>query len=514
MDTPKIIQPQSGGQVKFLSESAKEVLYWGDTGSGKSYAMLIDALGLQFQHTIGKSAYECPDYSAYIFRRQTNRLTLLISKAQQLYTHLGGIYTATKVGHPGPSFTFPNKENPELPGARIFFCHMENEDDKFKYHGQEISYAGFDELTEFLLSQYLYIFTRARSIIPGVFTRIRSTTNAVGVGVRWVRQRFIDSQTPGQVKWFLAAEVPEKNPRGIEVDYGTPDSISRVSVVGELDENKVLLATEPNYRANVKAAGTKMAKALLNKDWYVFEGQFFSTLSRNIHRIPGIDTTDFAIAGGMDWGNVRCCYIARRDTRTMKRYITNGWRIDCRGNNNLKSRGESIISFINWLRHNGLLYVNFKIYADTYMFGKDKTKDELYSTADFFNQALENEGSPVRIVKTSFDYPSDRRSYRIFCNDEVTELLDYQISNSGEYTKEPKLFFFENKVEELFNSLFDLVGDEDNPQDFDTSYDNSHDYDGMKYALMNLRQKSQSEIDKRCEQLSRELTRRGKYARV
>lgn len=488
--TENIIRPNTGGQVRFLESAAFESLFWGDTGGGKTYGLLIDALGTQFQSlTIGKPAYKIPEYRGYLFRRTTNRLLELVDKGREIYSPLGAEFVYTRPGEPGPSFTFPDyTPGSTKPGAKIFTCHMEQEADKFRYHGLPIYYAGFDELTEFLISQYLYIFTRIRSTIPGLFGRIRGTTNAIGPGVKWVRKRFIEFTAWNSIKYFLPAVDPELNPRGIEVPKGTPGSRSRGNVVSELSENIQLLAADPDYKSSIAVAGEKMMRALLKKDWYAFEGQFFDMLSRDVHQIKPFDVPhiDWKFKGGMDYGNDTFFQLIVKNEE--KYYRIGEWKeIN-------KTTSQKIMSFINYLQDtiiNGkrLIDMEFLIHADTNMFALFHEIEEKRTPAEKFNTALKLAGSKIRLVPVSKKSPDNRR-FRVFCNDEIKSLLLWSKASDGSYIKRPNLMFFELTNEQCFESLFDLQTNEDDAEDIaEDQYD--HPYDALKYAIISYKSKYQ-----------------------
>ncbi len=133
------VEPQAGGQVEFLRRREYEVGFGGAAGPGKSWCLVIDALGLQFMEIIGKAAIEIPEYRAVLFRRKTTQLSQLLSEAKRYYctAPLNAEFAAQRRGEPGPSFTFPS-------GAQIFLCHMQHEDNKEDHQGIEYQYAGFD----------------------------------------------------------------------------------------------------------------------------------------------------------------------------------------------------------------------------------------------------------------------------------------------------------------------------------------------------------------------------------
>lgn len=298
-------QPQPGGQADCMARPEFEVLMGGAAGGGKSWELVLDALGLQYgcgsdgnpMHEYGMAAIQNPEYRAVIFRRKTPHLQKLIDLGKELYTPYGAQFVLQRKGEPGSSFTFPS-------GAKIFLCHMENENDKENHQGLEYQFIGFDELTQFTLTQYLYLFSRCRGIVlnsagMNLPSRIRSTTNPTGIGLVWVRKRFIRNGSwkmqPGKTHYFIAdptVEDVEDNPTGVLVTPNHPEfknAKSRTFIPGFLYENKILMEMDPAYAANIMQMGRKMERALLKGDWDAFGGDFFDEFSRGKNVIKPFD---------------------------------------------------------------------------------------------------------------------------------------------------------------------------------------------------------------------------------
>lgn len=296
-----VVQPQPGGQQHYFSRDEFEVLYGGSAGPGKSWALVIDALGLQFKHgSLGVSAVQIPDYRAVLFRRKTTQFTKLIDEGKKYYTAYPFFaeFIQHRTGDPGPSFNFPW-------GSRIFICHMEQEQNKEDHQGQEYQFVGFDELTQFTYTQYMYLFSRCRSTIKNLPPRVRSTTNPTGSGLIWVRKRFIQNGNlhfvPKKKYWFL--------PPTDEADYCGPlakrddeYSKSRTFVPGFLHENRILMETDPGYKANIMAMGSQYEKALLKGDWFAFGGDFFSDFSSQMVVEPFEIPAGWTLMGSLDPG--------------------------------------------------------------------------------------------------------------------------------------------------------------------------------------------------------------------
>src|ERR1043165_690449 len=134
-------KPHPGQQTNYLSSSAFEALFGGAAGPGKTDCLVMEAL----------RQVDNPRYNGILFRRTFPRLETadgMIARSERWYTAYGGRFNASKF-----FWRFPS-------GARIYFGHMQREADKLDYQGSQFAFIGFDELTEFEESQYMYLFTR------------------------------------------------------------------------------------------------------------------------------------------------------------------------------------------------------------------------------------------------------------------------------------------------------------------------------------------------------------------
>lgn len=502
VNEPIVYKPQAGGQTDFLScdPDIFEVFFGGMAGPGKTWGLVIDALGIQFQDyvdpvtgiSLGRPAYQHPQYRAYLFRRTTKRLGQVVDEAKKYYPLLGGKYVSTRPNEPGASFTFPyfekNDKGVYVPdyrrqGAKIYFCHMEHLDDMNNIHGQEIHYAGLDEVPEFILEQYLFVFSRTRSTIPGLKARVRSTGNPIGVSLKKFRQRFIVNQLPNKVKYFIADKEPDKNPRGIEVDRSHPDALGRMFIPGDIDENLILMQNDPGYKSRIKAMGKKYELALLGGIWDAFEGQMFDMLSREIHVIPQDrlpeDFHTWRKHGGMDYGNTTVAEFFRLSPEGNV-YWEWEWDVESKAGAWV-SREQRATKLRDFMVKRGLTEI--EITADTNMFnvnhelGEDQGEK---TTAKVF----ENAGIKLKkVVKSS----PDKDKFRIHCVELFKDLLMWDKSASSLWIQKPRMYFIEGRCPKLFETMLELQCDEDEPRDVNSDNDDDHWFDAAKYGVVGSR---------------------------
>jgi hypothetical protein len=139
-------------------------------------------------------------YAAILFRRTYTDLSLPGAIMDRSHDWLNG--TDAKWNDRDKTWTFPS-------GASLTFGYLDGPRDHYRYQGSEFQYIGFDELTQFLEKQYLYLFSRLRkSVDIPVPLKMRGATNPGDIGHEWVKRRFLDEP---EARIFVPAKL-EDNP--------------------------------------------------------------------------------------------------------------------------------------------------------------------------------------------------------------------------------------------------------------------------------------------------------------
>lgn len=206
-------------QTAFLLLNQKESFYGGAAGGGKSDALLMAAL----------QYVDMPGYSAIIFRRTFKDLALPGGLIDRAHEWLGPM--DAKWIERDKCWTFPS-------GAKLAFGYIEHEKDKYNYQSTEFQFIGFDELSQFPESVYVYLFSRLRRLegcdIP---LRVRSASNPGGMGHKWVRGRFVQG---GNTK-------------------------DRIFIPAKMDDNPFL--DQASYRESLSELPPDIRKQLEDGDW-------------------------------------------------------------------------------------------------------------------------------------------------------------------------------------------------------------------------------------------------------
>ena len=259
------IRPQQGPQENFLACSADIAGMGGGAGGGKSYALLMEAM----RHVAN------PDYGAVLFRRTNEDIRnegALWDTSAKLYS---GVARSREMNL---DWIFPS-------GASIGFKGLQHEKDVFNFQGSQICMMGFDELTHFTEKQFWYMVSRNRSTC-GVRPTIRFTLNPDPD--RWVFNflaPWVNPESPyygakpGELRYFV-----RRDDELIWVEEGTEDCKSITFFPALVQDNKILMETDPGYIANLKALGHEDQQRLLYGSWSAIEAKGALWTRSNLNR--------------------------------------------------------------------------------------------------------------------------------------------------------------------------------------------------------------------------------------
>lgn len=234
------LAPQPTSQEVFLNVQADIVLYGGAAGSGKTHALLMDAL----------SHIDDPDFYAVYFRQNTTQLEGgLWPAAKKLYGKFGGVPLENK-----KTITFPS-------GARIKFAYMELEKHSIGHQGVEYSAIYWDEFTHFSWEQVSYLMTRMRSASEGdSYMKCSMNPDKTHFVFDWVspfldKDGYPDPLKCGKIRWYVIKDgvmcgswerddIIEQYPLDIPQTY--------TFCSGTIDDNPILDFLEPKYRGRLE----------------------------------------------------------------------------------------------------------------------------------------------------------------------------------------------------------------------------------------------------------------------
>lgn len=275
LEADRIWKPNSKKQELFLSapDEVFEILFGGSAGPGKSEVLMMLPLVRGF--------HQHPRFKGIFFRRTFPELEReIIPRSREYYASAGGRYNDQK-----KVWEFPSN-------ARLFFGHLEHEDDVRKYDTSEFNYEAFDELTSFTYFQYTYLSaTRCRTStnLPAI---VRSATNPGNVGHRWVKDKYNIGKIPSGV---------------VQRDKVT--GTLKMFIQAFLTDNPNI---DPGYAARLELLPEAEKRAKKYGDWDLFEGQVFSEFrilplssepARALHVIKPFDIPEWwPKLLVMDWG--------------------------------------------------------------------------------------------------------------------------------------------------------------------------------------------------------------------
>ncbi len=262
-------------QREFFEATSRFVAYGGARGGGKSWAARVKLILLALAHD---------GIQLLLIRRTLPQLRenhILILQKQ--------LKDAAVYRESSKEFTFPN-------GSRLKLGYCDSEQDVLQYQGQAYDVIFMEEATQFTEFQFqaLTECNRSSGMMRENFSpRMYLTCNPGGVGHSWVKRLFIDRNY--------------KNSERAE-DYTFIKSL--------VYDNAFLMEHSPEYVRVLENLPEARKKAMLYGEWELFEGQYFSEFSRDVHVIePFVIPSDWRRYVSLDYGlDMLACYWIAMDT--------------------------------------------------------------------------------------------------------------------------------------------------------------------------------------------------------
>lgn len=407
-------------QQLFHTANAEEVLYGGAVGGGKSYAILWDAVMFCMQND--------GVYTA-VFRRTFPELekSLILEALKVIPTSW---YEYNKKEH---RMYFKNH-------SILEYNYCQYESDVYNFQSAQYDRLYFDELTHFTKFIYLYLSSRCRTTKPNIKPQIKSASNPGNIGHNWVKMRFIDGGIPNEIQTKTDPETGHK----FNVQF----------IPAKLQDNKYLMEGDPEYLNRLMNLPPEDRKALLEGDWNILKGQFFSEWRNEVHICEPFEIPfDWHRIIGLDWGwtNPTCV-----------EWIT------------FSPQGLAFVyrELMVTETTDDLLAIKIKELT-----GKEKID---YRMADpslwSINQYERGESLAMRMSSYGVALIKGDNNRKSGWS------MIHNYLRIDEDTKEPKLKVF-NTCHYLIETLPGLIHDDHNPEDVDTRGED-HAGDALRYALM------------------------------
>lgn len=252
-------EPLPGPQTAAYETEADETLYGGQAGGGKTDLLL--GLGLT-KHV-----------NSIIFRREFTQMTGpkgILSRSEEIVGQYGTLNRNQKVYR-------------NLPGGRTLeFGAVKYENDKQAYKGRAHDLKAFDELVDFTKTQYEFLITWTRSVLPGIKPRVVAATNppvdetgswVIDAWAPWIDPEFPgEPAAPGELRWYIRGDDDEyiwvDGPDDIRVIDGVErHPTSRTFIPAQLEDNPYL--AESGYRRRLVNLPKEIRAAYLHGDWTI-----------------------------------------------------------------------------------------------------------------------------------------------------------------------------------------------------------------------------------------------------
>lgn len=250
--------PLPGPQTKAYYSDADELFYGGAGGGGKT-DLLLGLAGTAHRSSI-------------IFRRIYPSLRGIVERSRQIYNRQHDSALKDSYNESLHVWRLGSGRVVEL-GA------IQHDKDKDNYRGRPHDLYCWDELPEFLESQFRFVNTWNRSTIPGQRCRIVATgnppTTADGEWVKkywgpWLDDQWPNPAIPGELRWFASIDgkdTERENGNPFEYKGETIIPRSRTFIPARLEDNPFL--EEAGYRSVLQNLPEPLRSQMLYGDFRI-----------------------------------------------------------------------------------------------------------------------------------------------------------------------------------------------------------------------------------------------------
>ena len=225
------------------------------------------------------------DWKGVLFRQTYKQLKEVVERSRKWFGQIFPDARFVQAGAEGYTWTFAT-------GEQLMFRHARVPGDYWNYHGWEIPWLGWEELTtwpDLELYQMMRSTNRTSNAAVAKVRRIRANTNSWGPGHNAVKQYFIHptNYVPGRI---------------VE---------NRAQVFVSARDNAHLMDADPEYFTELERAATSPGMKAswfgqtIHECWDVTSGGMFDDLwDGDIHVMPAFSIPDdWRIDRAMDWGS-------------------------------------------------------------------------------------------------------------------------------------------------------------------------------------------------------------------
>lgn len=256
------------------TDGIDEVCYGGAAGGGKTFIQCYDALRCALQYEGSQQL---------VIRRTYPELEKNIVRQMREMFPDKSICKYNETKH---LWTFAN-------GSIIELGYLARESNVYLYQGSEWDFIRVDEATHIPYSSIDYLRTRVRGV-NGYPKTMKFSTNPGNIGHMWVKQRFVDPAPAFHV-------------------FRGNDTLSRLYLPSSVYDNKALMESDPGYVRKLEAMQDEVQREmLLNGNWDIAAGAFFSEFSRKTHVVEPYDVVNdknVKLYRSIDYGlDMLACY--------------------------------------------------------------------------------------------------------------------------------------------------------------------------------------------------------------